>query len=91
MSSLSYAGEKLGIGSSYTLLRFFLEALDKLTAFLVRLDELVTIEDTTISGVAVRIYQPKNTPVHIQPRPGLIYFHGGGLTDWHQLRLLVQL
>ena len=74
-----HVGEKLGIASRHVINRFFIEALDKPLAFLLRLDELVTIEDTTISGVPVRIYRPKNIPVHDQPRPGLIYFHGGGL------------
>ena len=38
-----------------------------------------TIEDTTIAGVPVRIYRPRNNLAQQQERPGLIFFHGGGL------------
>ena len=37
-----------------------------------------TIEDTTIAGVPVRIYRPRNNPAQKQERPRLIVFHGGG-------------
>ena len=79
ISLFSYVGEKLGIGSSLTNRRFLMEAFDWPLSFLLRLDELVVVQDTTISGVSARIYRPKNIPDYDQVRPGFIYFHGGGL------------
>ena len=77
---ISSVGEKLGISPRYRTVRLNLnEAPELLGLNLKSVDEVETIEDTTIAGVPVRIYRPRNNLAQQQERPGLIFFHGGGL------------
>ena len=78
-NSISSLGEELGISPRYKTLRYLTEFPETLGFNPDNTDEVETIEDTTIGGVPVRIYRPRNSPGQQQERPGLIYFHGGGL------------
>ena len=75
-NSISSLGEELGISPRYKTQRYLTE-FPETSGF--NTDEVETIEDTTIAGVPVRIYRPRNSPGQQQERPGLIYFHGGAL------------
>ena len=76
---ISSLGEQLGISPRYKTQRYLTEFPESLGFSLDNADEVETIEDTVIAGVPVRIYRPRNSLGQRQERPGLIYFHGGGL------------
>jgi acetyl esterase/lipase len=80
-------GDKLGLVPKYKMYRWFFSTMSE-PIFLAKPEaEGITIKDSVISGVPVKIFQPDQAEGDIEGRPGLIYFHGGGLSmgsaNWH--------
>ena len=78
---------KLGLVPRYKWFRWFFSAASE-PIFLNKPEaEGITIKDSVISGVPVKIFEPHQAKGDIEYHPGLIYFHGGGLTmgsvNWH--------
>ena len=78
---------KLGLLPRYKWFRWFFSAASE-PIFLAKPEaEGITIKDSVISGVPVKIFEPDQAKGDIEYHPGLIYFHGGALTmgsvNWH--------
>jgi acetyl esterase/lipase len=71
--------DKLGIVPKYKWFRWFFSAISTSGLFPMPEVKGITIKDSVISGVPVKIFRPDDAEGEIQDLPGLIYFHGGGL------------
>jgi hypothetical protein len=73
--------DKLGIVPKYKWFRWFFTTLS--TSSLFPKPDLeakgITIKDSVISGIPVKIFRPDEADGESQYRPGLIFLHGGGL------------
>ncbi|CAB3998409.1 arylacetamide deacetylase-like 4 [Paramuricea clavata] len=70
--------DKLGLVAKYKWYRWFFSAISTSNSLLVA--KGITITDSVISGIPVKIFRPELAKEgERQYRPGLIFFHGGGL------------
>ncbi|XP_028395224.1 arylacetamide deacetylase-like [Dendronephthya gigantea] len=73
-------GDKLGLSKKYEVYRSFFSIITETDwLFTSETKAGVTIEDSVISGVPVKIFRPVDKEGEDSLHPALIYFHGGGL------------
>ena len=72
-------GDKLGLCAKYKVYRSFFSTMSETDWLFTPDAKGITIEDSVISGVPVRVFRPVDKDGKDGHRPGLIYLHGGGL------------